>query len=98
MRRADVLLPARHSSDLRSRFGVDSLYLFGSTARDEASVDSDVDILVSYNLDVCVGLFGLHNLQVYLEDILGHKVDLLTLESLAQWMHDDVLKNAICVA
>ena len=58
-----------------SRFGVKSLELFGSLARDEARVTSDVDILVEFEetptFDRYMGL------KFYLEDLLGIKVDLV---------------------
>ena len=44
----------KHKNELRSK-GVASLALFGSTARDEAQEDSDVDLLVEF--DRSVGLF-----------------------------------------
>ena len=58
-----------------TRFGVKSLELFGSFARDEARVTSDVDILVEFEetptFDHYMGL------KFYLEDLLGTKVDLV---------------------
>ncbi|HVN56266.1 MAG TPA: nucleotidyltransferase domain-containing protein [Anaerolineaceae bacterium] len=51
-----------------SSFGVKSLALFGSVARDEARPDSDVDLLVEF--DRPVGLFGLIALQERLEDCI----------------------------
>ena len=48
MNRAELLdLLARNKPTLVARFGVDRLALFGSTARDAARADSDIDILVS---------------------------------------------------
>ena len=38
-----------HKPVLAERFGVVDLALFGSTVRDEAGPDSDIDILVSYD-------------------------------------------------
>jgi predicted nucleotidyltransferase len=37
----------QHEADLK-RLGVERLYLFGSTARDEANDDSDVDLFFDY--------------------------------------------------
>ena len=42
-------LLARNKPTLVARFGVDRLALFGSTARDAARADSDIDILVSFD-------------------------------------------------
>jgi predicted nucleotidyltransferase len=46
MDRASVLDVLRRRGDELRPLGVSSLYLYGSTARDEASSDSDVDVFV----------------------------------------------------
>jgi predicted nucleotidyltransferase len=57
MKRQEVLgILHKHESELRKNFGVQSLSLFGSVARDEARPDSDVDLLVEFNRPV--GLSG----------------------------------------
>jgi hypothetical protein len=62
--------------ELHTRFGVISLALFGSTARDTASADSDVDILVRFDgAATSARYFGV---QFYLEDLLKCPVDLIT--------------------
>ena len=62
--------------ELTQQFGVKQLSLFGSTARDEATEESDVDILVSFNgVATSARYFGV---QFYLEDNLGCTVDLVT--------------------
>ncbi len=61
---------------LTQQFGVVRLALFGSTARDEATENSDVDILVSFEgVATSQCYFGV---QFYLEDCLGCAVDLVT--------------------
>lgn len=61
---------------LTQQFGVERLALFGSTARDEATENSDVDILVSFEgVATSQRYFGV---QFYLEDCLGCAVDLVT--------------------
>ena len=58
MKRDEVLkILADHRDELRQQFGVKSLALFGSVARDEATETSDVDLLVEFERPV--GLFGL---------------------------------------
>ncbi len=48
MKRDDVMtILDKHKTDL-THFGVQSLRLFGSVARDEAANDSDVDLLVGF--------------------------------------------------
>jgi predicted nucleotidyltransferase len=52
-----------------NQFGVKSLALFGSVARDEAGAASDVDLLVEF--DRPTGYFGLVRLQLFLQQLLG---------------------------
>ena len=65
-----------HRQELSDRFGVVELALFGSTVRNEARPDSDVDLLVTYD---GVKRPWSHTLkaQHYIEDLLGRKVDLI---------------------
>jgi len=84
-----------HQQDLTLRFGVKSLALFGSMARNEARPSSDVDLLVEFNRPV--GLFGLYALQDHLERLLGCSVDLGTPDSLKTRIRDRVLEERIAV-
>jgi uncharacterized protein len=62
--------------ELVQKFGVKQLALFGSTARDEATEKSDIDIWVSFDeVATSARYFGV---QFYLEDELGCVVDLIT--------------------
>ena len=62
-----IILLLKYKSELDEKFGVESLSLFGSVARNEARADSDVDLLVEFNRPV--GLFGLIALQNFLETV-----------------------------
>jgi predicted nucleotidyltransferase len=81
-----------HQKTLES-FGVKSLMLFGSVARDEGRIDSDVDLLVEF--DRPVGLFAFVRLKRYLEEILEHPVDLGTPDSLKPDLQEHVFREAI---
>ncbi len=65
-----------HESELRQRFKVHHLSLFGSFARDEACENSDVDLLVEFVEPPRARQF--FELQFYLEDLLHRPVDLVT--------------------
>lgn len=56
---------------------VEKAWIFGSFARDEERPDSDVDILVRYRAGTRLGLFGICELRERIENILGHRVDLV---------------------
>ncbi len=93
MKRDEVLaIVAAHREQLQT-MGVKSLNLFGSVARDEAGPDSDVDFLVEF--DRPVGLFEFNQVQLYLEDILGHPVDIGRPQALREHLREPVLKEAI---
>lgn len=99
MRRDEVLAILKaHMDEVKMRFGVQSLYLFGSTARDEAAETSDVDILVEFVPEACAGLFELYDLKTHLEALLRREVDLLTPDGLRGWMREEVLKEAVHAA
>ena len=85
----------RHQTDLRER-GVKSLAVFGSLARGEATPDSDIDVLVEFNRPV--GLFEFIRLKMYLEDLTGRRVDLVTPDALRPTMRAEILSEAIHVA
>ena len=97
MRKRDVIrILKKQRKELKDHFNVASLSLFGSVARDEASADSDVDLLVEFSKPV--GLFHFIELQQRLEELLGCKVDLGTSRSLKPRLKDHVLQEAIRVA
>ena len=84
------------NADLTNKFGVKSLLLFGSVARNEATTASDVDLLVEFNRPV--GYFGLFALQDYLEKLFGCPVDLGTPDSLKPYIRERVMGELIRVA
>jgi predicted nucleotidyltransferase len=97
MKRDQVIRTLRaHRPALAEQFGVKSLALFGSVARNEATAESDVDLLVEF--DRPTGYFGLVRLQLFLQDLLGCEVDLGTPGSLRPAMRARVEKEAILVA
>jgi predicted nucleotidyltransferase len=73
-------LLAASKPELAKRFGVVRLALFGSTMRDAARADSDVDILVAFDRPATSERY--FGVQFYLEDLLGRSVDLVTEKAL----------------
>ncbi|EKD08239.1 nucleotidyltransferase family protein [Limnospira platensis] len=93
MRKQEALtLLANHQNTLKN-FGVKSRMIFGSVARDEAHINSDVDLLVEF--DRPVGLFTFVRLKRYLEEILERSVDLGTPDSLKLDLREPVFQKAI---
>ena len=73
--------------------GVRKVRIFGSVARGDAGANSDVDFLV--DLDADRTLFDLGHLLLYLEDLLGRKVDLVLEEALHPYIRKNVLREAV---
>lgn len=98
-RRRDEIIAqlAAHRDKLAEGFGVRSLAVFGSAARDELSPESDVDILVDFRPEARVGLFELVALREHLEGLLGRSVDVVTADGLRSWMRERVLREAVRV-
>ena len=82
-------------SELAITYGVRNLALFGSLARDEATDQSDIDLLVEF--DRAVGYFGLVALQDHLADLLRRPVDLGTLASLKPRIRQQVEQDLVYV-
>lgn len=95
LHRESVLEKVRQNQANLERMGVKSLQLFGSVARDEAKVQSDVDFLAEFSKPV--GFFELFSIRYFLEDLLGCTVDLGTADSLKEHLRAPVLKDAIRV-
>jgi predicted nucleotidyltransferase len=81
--------------ELTKQFGVQTLALFGSTARDEARDNSDVDILITFDAPATSARY--FGVQFYLEDTLHCPVDLVTDKALRAELRPFVEKEAIYV-
>ena len=88
-------LLSEHRSVLSERFGVTQLALFGSTARNTATKDSDIDILVAF--DGPANSKRYFGVQFYLEDLFGCNVDLVTEKALRPGLRPFIEKEAIRV-
>ncbi|MBC7716734.1 MAG: nucleotidyltransferase family protein [Pseudorhodobacter sp.] len=84
-----------HKATLAERFGVVRLSLFGSTARDCAQPDSDVDVLVSFQGPATP--YAFFGVQFYLEDLFGCAVDLVTERALRPELKPYVERDAIAI-
>ncbi|MBD9513004.1 MULTISPECIES: nucleotidyltransferase family protein [unclassified Pseudomonas] len=94
-RRHTLTLLESCKPELANRFGVVRLALFGSTARDDAGPDSDVDILVSFDGPATSERY--FGVQFYLEDLLGSSVDLVTEKALRPELRPFIEAEAVNV-
>ena len=81
---------------LRQR-GLTSLALFGSVVRSTGRPDSDIDVLVDVVPDAQFRLIDLVAVKDFLEDQLGHRVDVVTRGGLEPAIRDRVLREAEAV-
>ncbi len=96
MNRDEILkLMQAHKAELARRYGVTTLALFGSRVRDAAGPDSDIDILVSFDGPATSKRY--FGVQFYLEDLLGHSVDLVTEKALRHELKPYIEREAVYV-
>ena len=96
MRKDEALrLLSQHKPELIRRFGITDLALFGSTVRDEARPDSDIDVLVSFDGPATSKRY--FGVQFYLEDLLGCPIDLVTDKALRPQLRPYIEASAIHV-
>lgn len=86
---------AAHRVELR-RMHVRTLRVFGSRARGEAGPDSDLDMIAEFSQPV--GFFELFDVEKYLSELLGLRVELTTPGGLHPALKPRILKDAIVVA
>lgn len=86
---------ARLKPVLVRRFGVTRLALFGSTVRNEARNDSDIDVVVTFDGPATSKQY--FGVQFLLEDELGHTVDLVTEKAMRKELRPYIEKEAINV-
>ncbi len=96
MDKATIISGLQANRKQLKNFGVKKLGLFGSYARNCAGEDSDVDLLVFFE----TGKKNLNNLldtHHFLENLFGHKTELITEESLSHEFKELILKDMIYV-
>jgi predicted nucleotidyltransferase len=79
--------------DLRRRYPLRSVSVFGSYARGEQHEGSDLDLLIELGEDI--DLLGYAGLQIELSDALGVPVDLVEREALRPRLAVNVLAEAV---
>ena len=96
MRRDEALKRLSERKDeLRDRFGVKTIAIFGSTARDEARPDSDVDVLIE--IERPAGFFKIARVEFFLEEVLETDVDLATPGALRSPIRERIYEDLVYV-
>lgn len=79
--------------DVCERYGVASLEVFGSVARGEDRLDSDLDLLYVLRPGTRLG-FRLFDLEDELADVFGRPVDLVARKSINKYLREQILTDA----
>ncbi len=82
--------------ELRKRYAVKSLGIFGSYLRNEQDAGSDLDILVELD-NPSMSLIGYIELENHLSDVLGVRVDLVEKDTLRPQIGQHILNNIVYV-
>ena len=95
MEKAVAIARLKEEEDAIRALGATSLYLFGSTARDEARPDSDIDVFIEYDPDAHFSLFELVGIKQALEERLGAEVHVATRDGLHPRLRKRIESSAI---
>ena len=85
-----------HFPSLAEQFRIRSLGVFGSYARNEQRVGSDLDVLVAFEEEP--SLLTFLALENRLTDLLGVKVDLVMEDALKPHLGPRILRDVVAVA
>lgn len=80
-----------HKRELREKNGVKRIGIFGSYVRKENTKKSDIDVLI--DIGIPIGFFKFLNLERYLSDLLGIKVDPVTRNALKPFIGQRILEE-----
>jgi uncharacterized protein len=83
--------------DLRARYHIKSLKVFGSFSRQDTTPQSDLDLLVEFDEHDHLSLLGYIHLENELGDLVGVKVDLIEKKMLPPPVLERVLGEAVTV-
>nr|MDO8098500.1 nucleotidyltransferase family protein [Candidatus Njordarchaeota archaeon] len=81
--------------ELKEKFKVKEIGVFGSFVRGEHKKGSDIDILVEF--DEPIGFFEFMDLEEYLSSLLGRKVDLVSRKALKPFIGEYIRKEVVFV-
>jgi predicted nucleotidyltransferase len=95
MNRIEAIRSLQQHADAIKAMGATSLYVFGSTVRDEARSDSDLDLFIDYDRASRFNAFDLVGIKQFLEHQLGMHVDVTTRDGLHPMLRADIERAAV---
>ncbi len=99
MRRDEAIFRLKQAEPELRSLGVVALYLFGSVARDDARVDSDVDVFIDPVSDASFGFLKYMDAYEVIRKSLGEgvEVEYSTRDGLHPMLRDQIVQSAIRV-
>ncbi|MHB1661448.1 MAG: nucleotidyltransferase family protein [bacterium] len=87
-----------HKVEFYEKYGIGNIGLFGSVVRGENNEKSDIDILYEYDPDAHkLTLFKIEDFRLYLERLLGRKVDIANKKRLKPYICKHILEEVIYI-
>lgn len=90
LKKIEVNLP-----EIRERFGIDTIGIFGSVARGEDSPNSDIDVLYTFQDGKTPGMIKYMDTIEYLENLFGRKIDFVSIEYMKPYLRPYVEPDMI---
>jgi uncharacterized protein len=88
---------ARHKKELKDRFRIKEIGIFGSYLKREQNNNSDLDVLVEFQKNAKLSLFDVADLEITLSELLGVKVDLVEKKFLKPYIGQRILNEVIYI-
>jgi len=85
----------QHKKFFEEKYFVENFLLFGSYAKNQQTIDSDIDLLVNFKQPI--DMFDFIDLQNSLTEIFQKKIDLGTVNSLKSFVKNSILSEAIAL-
>ena len=82
-----------HKEELRKKYGVSEIGIFGSYIKNKQDENSDVDILVEF--EKAIDLFTFINLKYFLSELIGQNVDLVMKKALKPKIGQRILDEVV---
>ena|SRR5215207_8277419 len=95
MQKKKFRVPRKKIAEFCKRWSIIEFCMFGSVLRDDFRPDSDIDVLVSIDPKAHIGLWEIAQMQIELEKMFKHSVDLVEKEGLRNpYRRSEILRTA----
>lgn len=97
MKRTTAIARLKEQKRTLKKMGATSLYIFGSTARDQATTTSDVDIMIDYDPTSSFSVFDLMRMRAFISKHLRRPVDVIPRDCFKPYVRTAVEQEAVKV-